>query len=140
MPDRRNTAGAAEEEQIRVPVAEERVEVEKRPVDLGEVRIHKRVDETEERIPVSLEREEVEVQHVPVNRVLEAPVGTRTEGEWLIIPVLEEEVVVQKRLILREEVRIRTRRIAEESEVRETVRRERVEVEEARTPERRRDV
>jgi uncharacterized protein (TIGR02271 family) len=115
--------------EIHVPVTEERLVVERRPTEVGDVQVRKRVEEVEERVPVSLNRDEVEVQRVPVNRPLDAPVGTRTEGEWLIVPVIEEEVVVQKRLVLREEVRIRTRRVTEQQEVREVVRRERVDME-----------
>ena len=115
--------------EIHVPVAAERLVVERRPTDVGEVQVRKRVEEVEEWVPVSLSRDEVEVQRVAVNRTLDAPIGTRTEGEWLIVPVIEEEVVVQKRLVLREEVRIRTRRVTEQQEVREVVRRERVDME-----------
>ena len=124
-------------DELRVPVVEERLEVTKRPTAAGELLVHTRVEQAEQRIPVSLLREEVEVQRVPVNRVLEAaeaPVGTRTEGEWLIVPVIEEEVVVEKRLVLREEVRIRTRRTTEEQEIRETVRRQRVELDDSGLP------
>ena len=123
--------------EIRVPIVEERLDVQTRPTAMGEVLVHARVEEIEERIPVSLTREEVEIQRIPVNRVLDPadpPVGTRTEGEWLIVPVIEEELVVQKRLVLREEVRIRTRRTIEQSEVRDTVRRRRVEIDDSGVP------
>ena len=125
------------DDEIRVPVVEERLEVTKRATDAGELLIHTRVEQTEQRIPISLRREELEVQRVSVNRVLDPaqePVGTRTEGEWLIVPVIEEQVVVQKQLVLREELRIRTRRTTEEQEIRETVRRQRVELDDSGLP------
>ena len=52
----------------------------------------------------------VEVERVAVGRTLaegETPPQTREEGDTLIIPVVEEMAVVVKRLVLREEVRLR---------------------------------
>ena len=114
-----------------MPVLAERLHAEVRPVDLGELRVTKRVETAEETVRQAVERDEVDVERVPVNRPLEAPVAQRTEGEWLVLPVMEEVLVVRKQLMLTEEVRIRTRRVAEEQEVREPVRRERVELEDA---------
>ena len=123
-------AGAAGR-QLRVPVLAERLHAAVRPVDLGELRVTKRVETAEETVRQAVERDEVEVERVPVNRPLEAPVAPRTEGEWLVLPVMEEVLVVRKQLMLKEEVRIRTRRVTEEQTVREPVRRERVELEDA---------
>jgi hypothetical protein len=53
------------------------------------------------------------------------------EGDWLVVPVMEEVLVVRKQLMLKEEVRIRRRPVTEPREVRETLRRERVELEDA---------
>ena len=116
---------------LRVPVLAERLAAEARPVELGELRVHKRVDEAEETVRRAVTRDELDVERVPVNRPLEAPVAQRTEGEWLVIPVMEEVLVVRTQLMLKEEVRVRTRRVTEQREVRETVRRERVELEDA---------
>lgn len=54
--------------------------------------------------------EDVSVERVPVNRILDGPIETRHEGDTTIIPVIEEVLTVQKRLFLREEVRITRRR------------------------------
>jgi hypothetical protein len=59
--------------------------------------------------------EDVEVERVPVNRIIDQPVETRHEGDTMIVPVVEEVVTIQKRLLLKEEVHIRRRR----TEVRE---------------------
>ena len=117
--------------QLRVPVLAERLTAEARPIELGELRVHTRVDVVEETVRRAVERDELDVERVPVNRPLDAPVAQRTEGEWLVIPVMEEVLVVRKQLVLKEELRIRTRRVTEEQEVRETVRRGRVELEDA---------
>ncbi len=55
--------------------------------------------------------EDVDVERIPVNRILDAPVEVRQEGDTTIIPVIEEVITVQKRLLLREEVRITRRRV-----------------------------
>jgi hypothetical protein len=59
--------------------------------------------------------DDVTVERIPVNRLLDAPAETRQEGETTVIPVMEEVITIQKRLFLREEVRITRRR----TEVRE---------------------
>jgi uncharacterized protein (TIGR02271 family) len=99
-------------ESLVVPVVEESLEVGKRAVETGRVRISKTVREREEVIDEPLMQEEVDVQRVPVNRVVDGPVPIRYEGETMIIPLLEEElVVVEKRLVLREELHVMRRRV-----------------------------
>ena len=118
-----------EGEQVRVPIAEERLVPGTRPVQLGEIRVHKRVEEREDVIRQPLTRDEVTIERVRVSRPVEGPVAPREEGEWLIVPIVEEVLVVRKRLMVTEEIRIRRRPVTEEQEIRETVRRERAEVE-----------
>jgi uncharacterized protein (TIGR02271 family) len=123
--------GGAAGQQLRVPILAERLAAAARPVELGELRVHTRVDAAEEAVRRAVERDELDVERVPVNRPLEAPVAQRTEGEWLVIPVMEEVLVVRTQLMLKEELRVRTRRVTAEQEVRQTVRRGRVELEDA---------
>ena len=120
---------AGDSQQVRIPIAEERLEVSTRPVELGEVRVHKRVDRVEEVVRESVTRANVEIERVKTSRRVDGPVGPREEGEWLVVPIVEEVLVVQKRLMVTEEVRIRRHPIVEEQEIRETVRRERAEIE-----------
>src|SRR5205814_17656 len=89
----------------------------------------KLVDAREEVIREAVTRDDLLVERVPVNQPLEAPLSTRVEDDWLVIPIMEEVVVVQKRLMLKEEIRIRKRQVEEVSEVRETVRSGGVELE-----------
>ncbi|CAA9281766.1 MAG: hypothetical protein AVDCRST_MAG77-3901 [uncultured Chloroflexi bacterium] len=112
---------------LHVPVVEERFHVEKRPTQ-GMVEVHKRVEQAEQVVREALAHDVVEVERVPVNRQVDGPVGQRMEGEWLVVPVMEEVLVVEKRLILKEEVRIRTRKETRQAEVHEELRRERVAV------------
>jgi uncharacterized protein (TIGR02271 family) len=92
-----------------MPVVREEVKISKRPVETGRVRITKHVQERQQPVEAELLRQEVEVQRIPVNRVLDAPPKVREEGDVLVIPILEE--VVEKRWLLKEEVRVRRRSV-----------------------------
>ncbi|MGI4891638.1 MAG: DUF2382 domain-containing protein, partial [Janthinobacterium lividum] len=60
----------------------------------------------------SLELAGVVVEHVPVNRFVDAMPPVREEGGITIIPVVDEISVVVKRLFFREEIRVsRTRTV-----------------------------
>jgi uncharacterized protein (TIGR02271 family) len=99
-------AATGESETLVVPVVEESLSVRKRAVPTGVVRVHKTVREREEVVDEPLMRERVDVERVAVNRVVEAAPEVRREGDVLIIPVLEEVLVVEKRLMLKEEIRL----------------------------------
>ena len=118
-------------DRLSVPILAERLTAETRPVDLGELRVHKRVETEEVRITQDVTRDDLDIERVPIDRPLDSPAATRTEGDWLIVPVMEEVLIVEKRLVLKEEVRIRRRPVTETQEVRETIRKERVELEDA---------
>lgn len=97
----------SEELPLVIPVTEERATVEKRVRETGRVEIRKSVHERVEVVDQPLHSDEVEIERVAINRVIEEPVAVRYEGDTTIIPLLEEVLVVEKRLVLREEVRIR---------------------------------
>jgi uncharacterized protein (TIGR02271 family) len=118
--------------ETRVPLREERLEFSTRDIDLGEIRIHKTVEATEESRRGPLTREDVQIERVRVDRPVNAPEERRQEGDWLIIPIMEEVFVVQKQLLVTEEIRIRKQPVTEEHEVREVIRRERATVEDTR--------
>lgn len=103
-----------------IQVVEEIARVTKREVETGRVRLHKTVREVDEPVEVLLRQEELEVERVPVGRVVtEAPVP-RQDGDTYVLPVLEEVLVVEKRLFLKEELHVR--RKATERTAREVVR------------------
>lgn len=93
-------------EEIVVPVIVEDVQVSKRTVETGRVRLRKLVHERDELVDEPLLREEVAVNRVAVNRQINTLPEVRHEGNTLIVPVVEEVLVVEKRLILREELHI----------------------------------
>lgn len=93
-----------------IPVMEETLEVKKRQVETGGVRITKVVREHEEIVDEPLLRETVDVHRVTINQFIEAPVLVRFENDdTVIVPVFEEVLVVEKRLFLKEELHIRKR-------------------------------
>lgn len=112
-----------------VPVVAEEVQVGKRRVVTGRIVVRKTVHVDEQIVAEKTYREEADVTRVPVGRMVDAAVPTRHEGDLTIIPLYEEVIVVEKRLRLREELHIRTRRVEETKPERVTVRREEVEVE-----------
>jgi uncharacterized protein (TIGR02271 family) len=112
-----------------VPVVEEVLDITRRETEIGRVRVHKQVHERTERVDEPLLRDEVTVTRVPVNRVITEPAAARQEGDTLIVPVYEELLVVEKRLLLVEEVHI-TRHTHETHQPQDvTLRREEVVVE-----------
>jgi uncharacterized protein (TIGR02271 family) len=98
-----------EENKKKIPVLQEELEVGKRKVETGVTRVKKTVHEREEVIDEPLVKEEVQVERVPINRYVEGPVPVREEDGVTIVPLLEEVLVVEKRLLLKEELRITKR-------------------------------
>ena len=118
------------EGEIHVPVAEERLGVAKQQVELGQVEIHKEVIQEQVSVPVELMREEV---HVQQRDITDRPVAATDDlfQEGVIrVPVRGEEAVVTKEAVVTGEVVIDKERIVERQEVADTVRKERVEVDE----------
>jgi uncharacterized protein (TIGR02271 family) len=89
-----------------IPLAEERLVLSKRAVETGRVRIVKRVLAHEETAESAAWQETAQVERVAVERPLQAPVPVRYEGDTLIVPLFEERLVTEKRLFLKEELRI----------------------------------
>lgn len=70
-------------------------------------------------------REDCDVSRVSVRRLIDKPVEPRMEGDTLIVPLMEEVLVLEKRLLLREELHIKRRR--EQNSSPATIRREELE-------------
>lgn len=112
-----------------IPVVEEEARLRKRVVETGKVRVHSTVLEEEKILRETLSSEDVEIERVPINEPVETVPQIRSEGDMTVIPVLEEVLVVERRLILREEVRLRRVRRDESVEKPVTVRRTDVSIE-----------
>ena len=112
-----------------LPVLAEVLDVQTRRVETGRVRIHKTVQAREVLVDEPLLREEVIIERVPVNRVVEGPIPVRYEGDTMFISLLEEVLVVETRLLLKEEVHMTTRRTETHTPARVTLRHEDVTIE-----------
>ena len=115
---------AAHIEEIRVPVIAEELVVEKHKVPTGGVRVHKIVQQHDEVIAMPLLKEHVDIRRVIVDRDVPGPMPIRYEGDVTIIPVVEEVIVVEKRMRLKEEFHITRRRTEEHTEQTVTLQRE----------------
>ena len=122
--EHRDMGSKPDEHVLVVPVIEETLDVGTQPVETGRIRLRKVVHEREVLVDPPLLREEVIVERVSVNRIVDGQVSARTEGDTLIIPVLEEVLVVEKRLLLKEEVRLTKQRVEIHMPQRVTLRRE----------------
>jgi uncharacterized protein (TIGR02271 family) len=119
-------------ETVLIPLVEETARIEKRAVETGRVRVSTHTDMVEQVLRETLRSDAIGVTRVAVNRIIaegEVAPQVREEGGVTIIPVLEEVLVVEKRLVLKEEVHIRSTTSGEDVEVPVTLRRQRAVVE-----------
>jgi len=96
----------------KLPLVEEVLNVEKQQTT-RKVRVHTKLEIVEERIEAELTTEEVFVTRKTVNAYVDTAPTIRTVGDLTIIPVLEEVLVLEKKLLLREEIHIQRKEISE---------------------------
>ncbi len=116
-------------ETIAIPLADEELVVSKREVETGRVRVRTMVDTHEELVRDELTRASVDIERVPFDTEIDAVPATRTEGDTLIISVVEEVIYVRKALVLKEEIHLHRRISTEMVEQPVTVRSQRAVVE-----------
>jgi uncharacterized protein (TIGR02271 family) len=117
---------------VTFPLIVETARIDKRAVETGRVRVSTRTETVDEVLRETLRSDMFGVSRVPINRTLaegEMPPVVREENGVTIIPVLEEILVVEKRLVLKEEVHIRQTTSGEAVEVPVTLRRQHAVVE-----------
>ena len=120
---------AEQEEVAAIPLVEERLEISKREVETERLRVRISVEEREDRVPVELSHDDIEIERIPRNIPLSELPGVRLEGSTTIIPVVEEVVVVEKRLVLVEEIHVRRKTASRTEEIPVTLRSERAAIE-----------
>lgn len=91
---------------ILINVMEEQAHVQKQVTENAKVRITKQVHEENETIDLSEKSQEVKVHKVAVNKYVDEAPAVRYEGDTIIVPVMKEVVVVEKRLLLVEEIHV----------------------------------
>lgn len=113
-----------------IPVVAEEISIGTEQVTRGVVRVHKHVVTEEKCVDADISAEEVVVERLPFNQLVEGDAPeVREENGIVIIPVLEEVLVVEKRLLLREEVHLSKRMIRSNVPQTVTLRREVVDIE-----------
>ncbi len=117
-----------------LPLHEENVSVGKVMRTTGRVRISTEPIERVETLRHVLHGDEVEVERVPIDEVVAAAPPVRQEGDVTVVPVVEEVLFVEKRLVLREEVRIRRKAVETAVEETVTLRSERLTIEREAVP------
>lgn len=122
------------ESRVTIPVIQEELVVGKKVIETGKVRIVKTVTEQQEMVDIPLVQEEIHVERVAVNQYVDTPPpAIRYEGDVTIIPVVKEVLVVEKRLLLVEELRV-TKTKVETNETQEVnVRSEDIKIERIKT-------
>lgn len=98
--------GTPQDTDLVLPLVEERATIDKEVVETGRVRISTHVEQRRAMVREALRHEDVVVERVPINQAVKQMPKIRQEGDVLIYPIVEEELVVSKRLILKEELRI----------------------------------
>ena len=101
-----NTSGLASSEMLRIPLIDEQVAVTTQPVETGRVTLIKTVHETQETVTIPLQQEEYIVERTALNQYVDEMPMSRQEGDTTIYSVVKEVLVVQKRLLLVEEIRV----------------------------------
>jgi uncharacterized protein (TIGR02271 family) len=120
------TEDLEDEDELRIQRSEEELAAGTREREAGSLRVRKRVRTDRESIEVPTRHEEVSVERVPMEgEATEAQIG----DDEVVVPVTEEEVVVSKRPVVKEEVRVRKDVVEDTETVEEDVRREEIEVE-----------
>jgi uncharacterized protein (TIGR02271 family) len=101
-----------EGDQLIIPVIQEQLVIDKQVIETGKVRVRKTVSEETASLNIPLIQESYDVQRVPAQQVLDSPPGVRYEGDTIVVPVMREIVIVEKKYELIEEVRLTKRTTA----------------------------
>ena len=117
-----------DEDELRVQRSEEELRAGTREREAGALNVRKRVVTERQQMEVPTRREAVTVDRVAVEgEAAEAEIG----DDEVRVPVTEEEVVVEKRPVAKEEIRIRKDVVEDTEVVEEDVRREEIDVDDA---------
>ncbi|QUS35692.1 DUF2382 domain-containing protein [Falsirhodobacter algicola] len=112
-----------------LPLLQEHASVSTERRITGRVRVSTRTEEVETPVPVDLSEVDVDVVRVPVDRPVDEAPQIITEGDVTIIPVVEERLIVQRQLYVREEIHIRRTERHETAEIPITTRKQTASIE-----------
>jgi uncharacterized protein (TIGR02271 family) len=89
-----------------IPLLAEEVTVSKQVVETGRVQVSRVTHEREQLIDELLAHQTVEIDRTPIGRQVDTMPSVREEGDTIVIPIVEEVLVIERRLLLKEEVRV----------------------------------
>jgi uncharacterized protein (TIGR02271 family) len=113
-----------DEGRVVVPLLNEELVITKEKRNTGQVRVTTVTRQREELVDELLARDQVEVDRVAVGQPIESIPSVREEGDTIVVPVVEEVLIVERRLVLKEELRIRRVRSTERHQERVTLRKQ----------------
>lgn len=117
-----------EGDEARMTLSEEELEIRRQRMSAGEVDIHKRVVTEHVSTPVTTMREEAVVERRPISEATLQAGTARIEGDEIHVPLMEEEVIVEKRVVPKEELVVKKHMVQETETVEADLRKERVDV------------
>jgi uncharacterized protein (TIGR02271 family) len=112
-----------------IPIVEEQFRVRRRTIETGKVTLRKTVQEFETQLDELLAVRTFDVERVVLNRAIDVAPEVRQEGLTTVYPIVEEQLILTKQLVLKEELRV-TQHDSERHDTRPvTLRRELIDVE-----------
>jgi uncharacterized protein (TIGR02271 family) len=114
--------------EIVLPIIEEQASIDKKEIETGTVRVTRHVSQEDVPVHIVLSHDECKVEHVPAGYYVEKAPDVRWEGDTMIVPVMREVAVVEKKLLLVEELNIRKAKIQESYTEQVTIRKEGIEI------------
>ena len=110
---------ALEDDVLALSLHAEEISIARRRVETGRVRVQVHTTSQDHLVDEELTQERVQVERVAIGRVVDAAPPTRQEGDTTVLSIVEEVLVVERRLVLKEEVRLTRVRVVDHH--RETV-------------------
>jgi uncharacterized protein (TIGR02271 family) len=90
-----------------IPLVAESVSIERQQIKGDTIRLTVTTKTHEHLLDEPITRQRVEIERIPIGRAIDVARPVRTEGDTIIIPVVEEIVIVERRLMLKEEISLR---------------------------------
>ena len=98
---------SASDREGRVSLHAEQAEVTRQIRLTGRVSVSTVTTMREELVDELLTSENAEIERVSIRQFVDEIPAVREEGDMIVVPLVEEVVVVERRLVLKEEIRIR---------------------------------
>lgn len=121
-------AETVDQNEVRVPLREEELVAGTREEEIGRVHVGKDVVEEQQTVSAPVSHEEVYVERVPTEGRPVEPGDDAFQERDIDVPVMGEELVTGKRAQVTDEVRIGKREVTEQQQATDTVRKERLHV------------